>query len=342
MVALPTGIGGPQGHRLPISAFGENRNLVEFVVHTAEAVDHAGKHKHCLHAGGAFLDEPLLSHGLRYGSAIFVVCKAHTVSASPSKEACIESSKTDTAPSVEGGDTASSISGSSDAPSESSQPVTRSSPASAGAIHRRRLTRSLLVQPSPEQVLEWTRATVRRWRLAALDFERRRTGSACALPRRARLCEASGSAAFRLVPRVSRSAAHRLHSACQAAGMDAEQEVISAAKARAAALAAGDGERLSALLHDAFRWTSHTGDTYSRSEYIRRNTKGGTVWRSQQLMRPEVVVVGDTAVLYAEVTDVVLSDGDMAETFRMPMTQVWVRLAPGWKCLSGHAGPRRP
>jgi ketosteroid isomerase-like protein len=56
----------------------------------------------------------------------------------------------------------------------------------------------------------------------------------------------------------------------------------------------------------------------------------------------EVVVVGDTAVLFAEVADVVLSGDDKVETFRMPMTQVWARSASGWKCLAGHAGPRRP
>ena len=65
-----------------------------------------------------------------------------------------------------------------------------------------------------------------------------------------------------------------------------------------------------------------------------------TVWRSQELGSTDVVVVGDTAVLYAEVTDVVVS-GDETETFRMPMTQVWVREGVDWKCLSGHAGPRR-
>ena len=71
------------------------------------------------------------------------------------------------------------------------------------------------------------------------------------------------------------------------------------------------------------------------------NTEGHTVWRSQDLSSAEVVVVGDTAVLYAEVTDVVLSEDDHAETFRMPMTQVWVRLGGRWTCLAGHAGPRR-
>lgn len=125
------------------------------------------------------------------------------------------------------------------------------------------------------------------------------------------------------------------------AHMTAKQEVISAAEERASALAAGDAERLTALLHHDFRWTSHAGDTFSRAEYIRRNTEGDTVWRSQRLTDAEVVVVGDTAVLYAEATDVVLSANDEAQTFRMPMTQVWIRLDNSWRCLAGHAGPRR-
>lgn len=123
--------------------------------------------------------------------------------------------------------------------------------------------------------------------------------------------------------------------------MDAEQQVTSAAEERASALAAGDGERLSRLLHEDFQWTTHVGEIYGRSEYIRRNTEGGTAWRSQDLSSPQVVVVGDTAVLYAEVTDEVQVENDETEIFRMPMTQVWVRLDGSWKCLAGHAGPLR-
>jgi hypothetical protein len=52
-------------------------------------------------------------------------------------------------------------------------------------------------------------------------------------------------------------------------------------------------------------------------------------------------VVGYTAILQAEATDVVVSAHDDVETFRMPMTQVWGRSAVGWKCLVDHAGPRR-
>jgi ketosteroid isomerase-like protein len=122
--------------------------------------------------------------------------------------------------------------------------------------------------------------------------------------------------------------------------MKAEQEVMLAAEERASALAAGDARRLSALLHGDFRWTSHTGDTLNRAEYIRRNTEGDTVWRSQQLSRVAVTVVGDTAMLHAQVTDVVVLQDDETETYRMPMTQVWVRLDGSWKCLAGHAGPR--
>ncbi len=124
--------------------------------------------------------------------------------------------------------------------------------------------------------------------------------------------------------------------------VDAAKQVIEAAMARASALAEGDAEGLSALLHEEFRWTSHVGATFDRAQYIRRNTEGHTVWRSQSLLDPQVVVVGETAVLYAEVEDVVLAEGEESETFRMPMTQVWVRAAGDWKCLAGHAGPRQP
>ncbi|QNN52115.1 nuclear transport factor 2 family protein [Nocardioides mesophilus] len=122
--------------------------------------------------------------------------------------------------------------------------------------------------------------------------------------------------------------------------MDAAQLVIRAAEARASALAEGDAERLLELLHEDFRWTTHVGETYSRREYIRRNTEGHTRWQSQELRSPEVVIVGETAVLNAEVIDVVLSGDEGSKTFRMPMTQVWVCLGGDWKCLAGHAGPR--
>ena len=120
------------------------------------------------------------------------------------------------------------------------------------------------------------------------------------------------------------------------------QQVVAAARARARALAEQDAAGLVALLHEDFRWTTHTGDTYDRAEYVRRNIEGGTVWRSQTLDHADVVVVGDTAVLRSEVTDVVRRAGsDADETYRMPMTQVWVRRDERWTCLAGHAGPRR-
>ncbi len=121
--------------------------------------------------------------------------------------------------------------------------------------------------------------------------------------------------------------------------MDVAQQVIRAAEARASALAEADGETLLRLLHEDFRWTSHRGETYDRAEYIRRNTQGVTVWRSQQLLDTDVVVAGDTAVLYAEAIDVVRAHGEVPTTFRMPMTQVWVRHRGDWMCLTGHAGP---
>jgi hypothetical protein len=49
--------------------------------------------------------------------------------------------------------------------------------------------------------------------------------------------------------------------------MGAADDVIRAAEARAAALADGDPERLSKLLHEDFRWTSHLGESYGRQEF---------------------------------------------------------------------------
>jgi ketosteroid isomerase-like protein len=123
--------------------------------------------------------------------------------------------------------------------------------------------------------------------------------------------------------------------------MSATHQVIKAANERASALAAGDARRLHELLHEQFRWTTHLGQTFDRSEYIRRNTEGDTVWLSQSLPDTDVVVVGQTAVLYGEVTDVVSSSEGEQDTFRMPMTQVWVLVDGRWQCLAGHAGPRQ-
>ena len=115
-------------------------------------------------------------------------------------------------------------------------------------------------------------------------------------------------------------------------------DVLAAANRRAAALAAADAGALRDLLHPDFRWTSHRGQVLDRATYIQGNTAGSLSWQRQQLDHVQVVVVGDTAVLLAVVTDEVTRDG-RAQTFRMPMTQTWVRGETGWRCLAGHAGP---
>lgn len=122
--------------------------------------------------------------------------------------------------------------------------------------------------------------------------------------------------------------------------MDTRAEVIRAAEARARALENADAVTLEDLLHEDFRWTSHTGELFRRDDYIERNTQGQVPWRSQQLGQVDVAVVGETAVLLADVTDEIAVGGAL-ETFHMPMTQVWVRRDGRWRCLAGHAGPRR-
>ncbi|MCA2227552.1 nuclear transport factor 2 family protein [Nonomuraea aurantiaca] len=121
--------------------------------------------------------------------------------------------------------------------------------------------------------------------------------------------------------------------------MNAEREVIEAAIERADALAAGDPARLRGLLHPGFHWTSHTGERFDRDGYVRSNTAGAITWKRQALTDAEVVVVGQVAVLRCVAADEVTGEGGR-ETFRMPMTQTWVRQEGRWLCLAGHAGPR--
>lgn len=123
--------------------------------------------------------------------------------------------------------------------------------------------------------------------------------------------------------------------------MDVVQQVLMAATARADALAAGDADQLSELLHRDFHWTSHRGESFDRDDYVRSNTSGSNRWSSQAIHDPEVTVVGEVAILRCTVVDCV-DTGHGSESFRMPMTQVWIRTDAQWVCLSGHAGPRLP
>ena len=120
--------------------------------------------------------------------------------------------------------------------------------------------------------------------------------------------------------------------------MDTSEQVLEAARRRAAALASGDAQELRSLLHPDFRWVSHTGERFDRESYIASNTGGATRWSRQDLSDVDVVAHDSTAVLRCQVLDEV-DQGDGIEEFRMPMTQVWVLHEDRWVCLVGHAGP---
>jgi hypothetical protein len=116
------------------------------------------------------------------------------------------------------------------------------------------------------------------------------------------------------------------------------EEVLLAAEQRAAALVAVDPEGLRALMHPCLQWTTFKGEVLSREQYLAGNTGGVLTWRSQRLEDVRVVVVGETAVLTALVTDEVCKDGQ-DQSFTLRLTQTWVRAVSGWQCLAGHAGP---
>lgn len=131
----------------------------------------------------------------------------------------------------------------------------------------------------------------------------------------------------------------RTSSAAGAGSLPADAAaVLSAAQRRGKALAERDEATLRELLHPAFGWQSYRGEYLDLEAYLASNLTR-LQWREQRLDDAQVEVVGDAAVLRCTVSDVVDVDG-VATTFRMPMTQTWVRTSAGWQLLAGHAGPR--
>jgi len=115
--------------------------------------------------------------------------------------------------------------------------------------------------------------------------------------------------------------------------------VLDAARRRASALADRDAAALRELLHPGLRWTTYRGDVLDRDQYLADNTGGDLVWRDQRLEDVDIYVVGGTAVLLAVATDTVERDG-RPQSFRLRLTQTWVRTGDDWRCLAGHAGPQ--
>jgi hypothetical protein len=89
-------------------------------------------------------------------------------------------------------------------------------------------------------------------------------------------------------------------------------------------------------MHPGLQWTNFRGTVLSYEEYIGGNTGEDPRWRAQRLDNVKVVVVGDTAVLTAAVTDEVTRNG-RDTSFRLRLTQTWIRTPEGWRCLAGHA-----
>lgn len=116
--------------------------------------------------------------------------------------------------------------------------------------------------------------------------------------------------------------------------------MTAAARRRAAALAAEDEAALRRLMHPGLQWTTLRGEVLGYEAYIAGNTRGNLRWRAQHLEDVTVKVVGDTAVLTAMVTDEVTRDG-REQSFRLRLTQTWVRTPEGWRCFARHASQVR-
>lgn len=111
--------------------------------------------------------------------------------------------------------------------------------------------------------------------------------------------------------------------------------MFAAAQAGALALATGDSEALLTLLHPDFRWISEAGEQFDRARFVTPHGTGHIRWRRRLLMDPDVVIVGDTAILLCTVEhEIRTPEGDERSKHRM--TQTWILTWAGWRWVAGH------
>jgi ketosteroid isomerase-like protein len=122
------------------------------------------------------------------------------------------------------------------------------------------------------------------------------------------------------------------------ASSPAIEEVKTLALERSRALVGRDLATLDRILAPEFVYTNASGDFADKQTYLARVSSPRVAWISQELRDVEVRVVGDTAVLTAEVHDRATYEGQPLDaTFRS--TFVYVRSAAGWRCVAGHTSP---
>jgi hypothetical protein len=117
----------------------------------------------------------------------------------------------------------------------------------------------------------------------------------------------------------------------------ARAEVLRLARARSAALVAGDAKTLETILAEEFVYTNASGEVLDRPHYLARYVQSPDVkWRGQELDDVDVRLFGRTAVLTARAHDRAVFGGhELDAHFRS--TFVFIETPSGWRCVAGHS-----
>jgi hypothetical protein len=119
-----------------------------------------------------------------------------------------------------------------------------------------------------------------------------------------------------------------------------EDAVAAQVRARSDALVAGDAERMNEILADDFTYTSSSGATCDRAEYVASYVGSpDLVWLAQESSEPVVRMYGDAAVVTLDVHDRATWQGEPFEgDFRSMF--VYVRRDGVWRCVAGQTTSR--
>jgi hypothetical protein len=115
-----------------------------------------------------------------------------------------------------------------------------------------------------------------------------------------------------------------------------EQEIIQLAYARSNALVHKDAATLDRLLSATFRYTSVSGITLTKADYLQNYVEApDIIWTAQVLDEIEVALYEQTAVLTCRVRDQGCY-GDQPFDAYYRSTFVWIYQQGRWQCVAGH------
>jgi len=119
---------------------------------------------------------------------------------------------------------------------------------------------------------------------------------------------------------------------------DINKEILAREEQRCAALRAGDAKALEGLLSERLRFAHATALYDDKPTLLSKMESGNIVYKSLSVTEPEVIDLGDTALLISRLTADVLVGGNPRAIDNRTLS-VWVKESGTWRLIAYQPTP---